>query len=180
MCGGGRERCPCARRAVARPPHLPSGHPTRPAPPPLPHTPNTPTLVPPPRSNAYNMVVNKYGERLYRGLVETETSHLGVVAARIEEQQGESFLRLIKAEWEAHIKAVQMIRDILMYMDRIYVKQQARALGCRVSGLQGGGVCALQGLGVWVQGVGGAGWGVCACRVWVCGCRVCGVQGVRM
>ena len=32
--------------------------------------------VPPPCSNAYNMVVNKHGERLYRGLVETETSHL--------------------------------------------------------------------------------------------------------
>lgn len=29
-----------------------------------------------PCSNAYNMVVNKHGERLYRGLVETETSHL--------------------------------------------------------------------------------------------------------
>lgn len=28
------------------------------------------------RRNAYNMVVNKHGERLYRGLVDTETAHL--------------------------------------------------------------------------------------------------------
>ncbi|EFN52532.1 hypothetical protein CHLNCDRAFT_138949 [Chlorella variabilis] len=74
--------------------------------------------------NAYNMVVNKYGERLYRGLVDTETAHLRKVAARIEAAQGEGFLRAIKAEWESHNKSVQMIRDILMYMDRIYVKQQ--------------------------------------------------------
>lgn len=47
------------------------------------------------------------------------------VAARVEAAQGEGFLRAIKAEWEAHNKSVQMIRDILMYMDRIYVKQQA-------------------------------------------------------
>lgn len=34
-----------------------------------------------PRSNAYNMVVNKHGERLYRGLVETETAHLHKVGS---------------------------------------------------------------------------------------------------
>ena len=149
------------------------------------------------RRNAYNMVVNKYGERLYRGLVDTETAHLhkvpafpgcyvacqlllhcwgmhrGVsvcaqavsqfpsftchlpasldthpshttirawpplpppalqVAARIEAAQGEGFLRALKAEWEAHNKSVQMIRDILMYMDRIYVKHQVGG-GCAV------------------------------------------------
>jgi hypothetical protein len=52
------------------------------------------------------------------------------VAARIEAAQGEGFLRALKAEWEAHNKSVQMIRDILMYMDRIYVKQQAGAALC--------------------------------------------------
>ncbi|KAL4421065.1 hypothetical protein ABPG77_001360 [Micractinium sp. CCAP 211/92] len=77
--------------------------------------------------NAYNMVVNKYGDRLYRGLVETETRHLSEVAGRIEAAQGDGFLRALKHEWENHNKSVQMIRDILMYMDRIYVKQQNKA-----------------------------------------------------
>lgn len=74
--------------------------------------------------NAYNMVVNKYGERLYRGLVETETKHLLGIAEAVEACQGESFLTALRREWERHNKSVTMIRDILMYMDRIYVKQQ--------------------------------------------------------
>lgn len=53
------------------------------------------------------------------------------VAARIEAAQGEGFLRAIKAEWESHNKSVQMIRDILMYMDRIYVKQQVGEVALR-------------------------------------------------
>ena len=49
------------------------------------------------------------------------------MAERIETAQGEGFLRALKSEWEAHNKSVQMIRDILMYMDRIYVKQHVSA-----------------------------------------------------
>eukprot|EP00887_Chlorella_sp_A99_P000390 scaffold13.g390.t1 len=80
--------------------------------------------LPPSAENAYNMVVNKYGERLYRGLVETETKHLLGIAEAVEACQGESFLTALRREWERHNKSVTMIRDILMYMDRIYVKQQ--------------------------------------------------------
>lgn len=60
------------------------------------------------------MVVNKYGERLYTGLVDTETSHLKTIAKRIEEAQGESLLRVLRSEWENHNKSVAMIKDILM------------------------------------------------------------------
>ncbi|KAK9814178.1 hypothetical protein WJX72_001668 [[Myrmecia] bisecta] len=72
--------------------------------------------------NAYNMVINKFGDRLYNGLVETITAHLRSIAAKIEATQGESFLRELKLRWDLHNKSMQMIRDILMYMDRIYVK----------------------------------------------------------
>lgn len=60
------------------------------------------------------------------------------VAARIEAAQGEGFLRALRAEWEGHNKSVHMIRDILMYMDRIYVKQQVgwQALQGRVGRLR--------------------------------------------
>ena len=60
------------------------------------------------------MVVNKFGDRLYKGVVDTETAHLQRVAVRIEECQGETFLRELKTQWELHNKSVQMIRDILM------------------------------------------------------------------
>jgi len=72
------------------------------------------------------MVVNKYGEMLYAGLVRTSTAHLEVVASRIEGAQGESLLTILKAEWDNHNKSFSIIREILMYMDRVYVKQQSQ------------------------------------------------------
>mmetsp|Transcript_20563 Transcript_20563/g.61882 ORF Transcript_20563/g.61882 Transcript_20563/m.61882 type:complete len:739 (+) Transcript_20563:362-2578(+) len=72
--------------------------------------------------SAYNMVINKYGERLYKGLVDTVSKHLVGVAARVEAAaSGDAFLRDLTARWEDHNKSMQMIRDILMYMDRTYV-----------------------------------------------------------
>ena len=66
------------------------------------------------RRNAYNMVINKFGDRLYNGLVQTQTEHLRAVAAKIEAAQGETFLRELKLRWDHHNKSMQMIRDILM------------------------------------------------------------------
>ena len=60
------------------------------------------------------MVINKFGDRLYNGLVQTQTEHLRAVAAKIESAQGESFLRELKLRWDHHNKSMQMIRDILM------------------------------------------------------------------
>ena len=60
------------------------------------------------------MVINKFGDRLYNGLVETITGHLRGVAAKVEAAQGEGFLRELKTRWEHHNKSMQMIRDILM------------------------------------------------------------------
>ena len=60
------------------------------------------------------MVINKFGDRLYNGLVETITRHLEGVAARIEAAQGDGFLRELKLRWDNHNKSMQMIRDILM------------------------------------------------------------------
>ncbi len=60
------------------------------------------------------MVVNKFGDRLYKGVVETETEHLQRIAERVEGCQGETFLRELRTQWELHNKSVQMIRDILM------------------------------------------------------------------
>ena len=60
------------------------------------------------------MVINKFGDRLYNGLVETETAHLRGIAARVEAAQGEGFLRELQLRWEHHNKSMQMVRDILM------------------------------------------------------------------
>eukprot|EP00195_Chlamydomonas_chlamydogama_P006506 CAMPEP_0202902692 /NCGR_PEP_ID=MMETSP1392-20130828/17001_1 /ASSEMBLY_ACC=CAM_ASM_000868 /TAXON_ID=225041 /ORGANISM="Chlamydomonas chlamydogama, Strain SAG 11-48b" /LENGTH=715 /DNA_ID=CAMNT_0049589497 /DNA_START=313 /DNA_END=2460 /DNA_ORIENTATION=+ len=76
--------------------------------------------------NAYNMVLHKYGDRLYNGLIKTLTTHLKDVCSKIESAQGLPFLKELKRRWDEHVKSTQMIRDILMYMDRTYVAQQQK------------------------------------------------------
>ncbi|KAI5679051.1 hypothetical protein M9H77_10001 [Catharanthus roseus] len=71
--------------------------------------------------NAYNMVLHKFGEKLYSGLVSTMTFHLQEMAKTIEAAQGGSFLEELNRKWTDHNKALQMIRDILMYMDRTFI-----------------------------------------------------------
>ncbi|MFS8031962.1 putative cullin protein, neddylation [Helianthus anomalus] len=71
--------------------------------------------------NAYNMVLHKFGEKLYSGLVLTMTSHLKDIAVSIEAAQGALFLEELDRKWTEHNKALQMIRDILMYMDRTFI-----------------------------------------------------------
>ncbi|XP_071702046.1 cullin-3A-like [Rutidosis leptorrhynchoides] len=71
--------------------------------------------------NAYNMVLHKFGEKLYSGLVSTMTAHLKKIAVSIEVSQGALFLEELDKKWAEHNKALQMIRDILMYMDRTFI-----------------------------------------------------------
>ncbi|CAM8979981.1 hypothetical protein QQ045_000720 [Rhodiola kirilowii] len=71
--------------------------------------------------NAYNMVLHKYGEKLYSGLVATMTLHLKEISKSIEAAQGRLFLEELNNKWADHNKALQMIRDILMYMDRTFI-----------------------------------------------------------
>mmetsp|Transcript_42504 Transcript_42504/g.51594 ORF Transcript_42504/g.51594 Transcript_42504/m.51594 type:complete len:740 (-) Transcript_42504:312-2531(-) len=76
--------------------------------------------------NAYNMVLHKCGDRLYNGLETTITQHLTGITACIEAANGRPFLEELNKRWLDHNKSMQMIRDILMYMDRTYVKQQKK------------------------------------------------------
>ncbi|XP_078432761.1 cullin 3 [Wolffia australiana] len=71
--------------------------------------------------NAYNMVLHKFGDKLYSELIATMTGHLKRICKTIEAAQGGLFLEELNRKWGEHNKALQMIRDILMYMDRTYV-----------------------------------------------------------
>ncbi|KAG6766085.1 hypothetical protein POTOM_030150 [Populus tomentosa] len=61
------------------------------------------------------MVLHKFGEKLYNGLVATMTSHLKEISKSIEAAQGDSFLEELNRKWNDHNKALQMIRDIDVY-----------------------------------------------------------------
>jgi cullin 3 len=80
--------------------------------------------------NAYNMVLHKHGDRLYAGVRQALARHLQQVARRLlaEAPSGgaEPFLRALRRAWDDHVKSTQMVRDILMYLDRTYVAQQRR------------------------------------------------------
>ncbi|KAM2107525.1 hypothetical protein ACFX1Q_024488 [Malus domestica] len=71
--------------------------------------------------HAYNMVVHNFGEKLYSGLLTTMTYHVKEMFKLIEAAQGELFLEELNRNWAEHNKAVQMIRDILVYMDRNFI-----------------------------------------------------------
>ncbi|CAB3398212.1 unnamed protein product [Caenorhabditis bovis] len=77
--------------------------------------------------NAYTMVLHKHGEKLYNGLREVIISHLSEVRDQIVASMDQgNFLDSLNAAWTDHTVAMVMIRDILMYMDRIYVKQNGQ------------------------------------------------------
>ena len=55
------------------------------------------------------------------------TSHLSEISKSIEAAQGELFLEELNRKWADHNKALQMIRDILMYMDRTFIPSTHKA-----------------------------------------------------
>ncbi|KAL6658952.1 hypothetical protein ACP70R_002992 [Stipagrostis hirtigluma subsp. patula] len=70
---------------------------------------------------AYNMVLHKHGPKLYEKLTENMKEHLEEMRISIEAAQGGLFLEELQRKWDDHNKALTMIRDILMYMDRTFI-----------------------------------------------------------
>ena len=74
--------------------------------------------------NSYTMVLHKHGERLYSGLKEVVTQHLETrVRNEVVVSLNNNFLQTLNSAWSDHQTSMVMIRDILMYMDRVYVQQ---------------------------------------------------------
>ncbi|KAK7089946.1 cullin-3-like [Littorina saxatilis] len=74
--------------------------------------------------NAYTMVLHKHGEKLYTGLREVVTDHLvHKVREDVLSALNNNFLQTLNMAWNDHQTSMVMIRDILMYMDRVYVQQ---------------------------------------------------------
>lgn len=74
--------------------------------------------------NAYTMVLHKHGEKLYTGLRDVVTEHLVTkVKEDVLAALNNNFLQTLNSAWNDHQTSMVMIRDILMYMDRVYVQQ---------------------------------------------------------
>ncbi|GMT32261.1 hypothetical protein PFISCL1PPCAC_23558, partial [Pristionchus fissidentatus] len=75
--------------------------------------------------NAYTMVLHKHGERLYKALSAVVRDHLkGPIRKKVSGAMDDRFLETLNSSWAEHTTAMVMIRDIFMYMDRVYVEQQ--------------------------------------------------------
>uniref|UniRef100_J3MQR9 Cullin family profile domain-containing protein n=1 Tax=Oryza brachyantha TaxID=4533 RepID=J3MQR9_ORYBR len=70
---------------------------------------------------AYNLVLHKHGPKLYDKLIENMKEQLQEMGTSIEAAQGGLFLEELQRKWYDHNKALQMVRDILMYMDRVFI-----------------------------------------------------------
>ncbi|VDP02089.1 unnamed protein product [Soboliphyme baturini] len=74
--------------------------------------------------NAYTMVLHKHGDKLYSGLKEVVIEHLcNKVRTDVLNAMNNNFLEVLINAWIDHTTSMVMIRDILMYMDRVYVQQ---------------------------------------------------------
>ena len=73
--------------------------------------------------NAYNLVLHKHGALLYDGVESKLTSHLLDTVNRLGESEDETLLEEVSTAWSEHRVTMVMVRDILMYMDRVYVQQ---------------------------------------------------------
>lgn len=73
--------------------------------------------------NAYTMILLKHGERLYNGMRDTVSTHLeSKVREDVLSALNNNFLQTLDECWRDHQTSMVMIRDILMYMDKVYVK----------------------------------------------------------
>lgn len=76
--------------------------------------------------NAYTLVLHKKGDLLYEGVKQVIKEHLeGKIRLDVLNSLNNQFLQVLNQVWSDHQTSMMMIRDILMYMDRIYVTQSS-------------------------------------------------------
>lgn len=74
--------------------------------------------------NAYTLVLQKHGDLLYNGTKQVVMQHMLRIRESVVENLNNKFLSFLNSCWKDHQTAMPMIRDILLYMDRIYVIQK--------------------------------------------------------
>ncbi|CAF1040474.1 unnamed protein product [Adineta steineri] len=74
---------------------------------------------------AYTVVLHRHGQKLYENTRELILEHLvEKVRPKLAGLSSTEFLVTLKQTWDSYEKSMDMIRCILMYMDRVYVLEQ--------------------------------------------------------
>lgn len=71
---------------------------------------------------AYNLVLQKHGDILYDGISKAIKTHLTQSSIEISQCSSDNLISLTVSKWLYHRTAFTLIKDVLMYMDRSYVK----------------------------------------------------------
>lgn len=83
---------------------------------------------------AYTLVLRKHGARLYDAVSDVIGQHLDARRHAVLETSRSStstnvdFLETVVAEWGEHTQAMRFVSDILMYLNRVYVKELKKLL----------------------------------------------------
>lgn len=71
---------------------------------------------------AYDMIQNKHGNFLYDSLEISLKKNVKILCSELQNQRDEIFLRNLIDLWKIHLASINVIADILMYMDRTFVR----------------------------------------------------------
>eukprot|EP00761_Pharyngomonas_kirbyi_P012841 gb/GECH01012868.1/.p1 GENE.gb/GECH01012868.1/~~gb/GECH01012868.1/.p1 ORF type:complete len:748 (+),score=100.20 gb/GECH01012868.1/:1-2244(+) len=78
-------------------------------------------------TSAYQMVLHDHGNKLYHGVEETINEYVVGMCKKVQSKYDNVFLEELLQQWDKHVKSVTMIRDILMYMDKNFVKKEQKS-----------------------------------------------------
>ena len=73
---------------------------------------------------AYDLVIQKYGDLLYNGLKESIRRQCSEILSMLLSENSIGIFEKLISSWTAFKSAINMIKDILMYMDRNYVQSK--------------------------------------------------------
>lgn len=94
---------------------------------------------------AYFLVLRKFGAKLYDNVSQLITQHLlqrrlhvlGIItkasttsttSSSINNSVNEDFMRVVILEWDEHLQSMKFISDVLMYLNRVYSKENKKLL----------------------------------------------------
>lgn len=85
---------------------------------------------------AYTLVLHKFGNKLYENVTELIKSHLlarrqyllSILHQTSSLNVEEEFIKNVLNEWNEHLQSMKFISDVLMYLNRVYIKEQNKLL----------------------------------------------------
>lgn len=78
---------------------------------------------------AYMLVVRKYGGKLYENVGQLILQHLLTRRDHLLAiNDDEEFMNQVLQEWEDHLQSMKFISDILVYLNRVYIKESKKLL----------------------------------------------------